>query len=178
MIYDRFRVQHEWKVVGEAVRLTYDFLNDSQDVYTHLFAADTRRENLTYLRGAKTWVAAKKKENQMLENIILPLGDDSFGLFRRRYFMGMYPSFAEQMVLRVMHPRSVPFSFTSRVVHERFEMEMNVWENLYQLDVAGSGRYDSRAQDLLHIVTNYFLQRPLKRDGKEVKSGVVVDLLK
>lgn len=178
MVYDSFRVQHEWKVIGEAVRLTYGLLRDSQDVYTHLFAADTQRDNLTYMRGAQTWVAAKKKEREMLENIILPLAEDTFSEFRRRYFMGMHPRIFEQIVQRMIHPRSVPFSFASRVGHERFDLEMNVWENLYRLDVAGSGRYEQRAQNLLQMVQNYFIERPLKQGGKEEKRGVVVDLLK
>ncbi len=86
------------------------------------------------------------------------------------------------MMQRMFHPRSVPLSFSSRVGHERFEMELVVREQLYWLDVMGSGRYEQRAVDLLQLMRNYFEKRPMKQErkqaGKEERWGVVIELLK
>jgi len=177
MVYTSFKIQHEWNVISRAVCLTYEVLKDTQNVYDS-FVEDTRRENITYLRGAQRWLSAKQKEDAQLDAVVLPQKGDLFAGFRTRYFMGMHPKLFEQWVAGLMHPRSVPFSFSSRVHHERFEMEMVVWEHSYRLAVEGSGRYERRADDLLQIVQNYFEERPLKLMKKEEERGVVVDLLK
>ena len=177
MVYTSLKIQHEWDVISRAVCLTYDVLKDTQNVYDS-FVEDTRRENITYLRGAQRWLSAKQKEDAQLDAIVLPLKGDSFTGFRTRYFIGMHPKLLEQWVAGLMHPRSVPFSFSSRVHHERFEMEMVVREHSYCLAVEGSGRYERRAEELLQIVRNYFHERPLRMAKDEEKYGVMVDFRK
>jgi len=79
MVYTSFKIQHEWNVISRAVCLTYEVLKDTQNVYDS-FVEDTRRENITYLRGAQRWFHNDVKRANVLREIGEVPGGSQFHL--------------------------------------------------------------------------------------------------